>query len=158
MIFEMELHTIRFLNVYFFTMYFKLIVNFCIFVPFIARFGEIHEWSNKPTVKVAVTVDAPRVMKLVMDRLLDSWSSHEAFKKLFSLSFLYLCFVALELYLEFHFNFSVKGKFLLLHWLNFHLTSNYNIWAALVSYLLNSSYIISSSFVQTVNNSTNQID
>ncbi|XP_047163443.1 probable uridine nucleosidase 2 [Vigna umbellata] len=36
------------------------------------RFGEIHEWSNKPTVKVAVTVDAPRVMKLVMDRLLDS--------------------------------------------------------------------------------------
>ncbi|KAL9324753.1 hypothetical protein ACSQ67_005398 [Phaseolus vulgaris] len=36
------------------------------------RFGEIHVWSNKPTVKVAVTVDAPRVMKLVMDRLLDS--------------------------------------------------------------------------------------
>ncbi|XP_057445439.1 probable uridine nucleosidase 2 [Lotus japonicus] len=36
------------------------------------RFGEITEWSNKPTVKVAVTVDAPRVVKLVMDRLMDS--------------------------------------------------------------------------------------
>ncbi|XP_027361432.1 probable uridine nucleosidase 2 [Abrus precatorius] len=36
------------------------------------RFGEINEWSNKPTVKVAVTVDAPRVVKLVMDRLMDS--------------------------------------------------------------------------------------
>ncbi|KAH1045296.1 hypothetical protein GLYMA_09G285900v4 [Glycine max] len=36
------------------------------------RFAEINEWSNKPTVKVAVTVDAPRVMKLVMDRLVDS--------------------------------------------------------------------------------------
>ncbi|PNY06038.1 putative uridine nucleosidase 2-like protein [Trifolium pratense] len=33
-------------------------------------FGEITEWSNKPSVKVAVTVDAPRVVKLVMDRLL----------------------------------------------------------------------------------------
>lgn len=32
----------------------------------------MNEWSNKPTVKVAVTVDAPRVMKLVMDRLVDS--------------------------------------------------------------------------------------
>ncbi|KAK7273432.1 hypothetical protein RIF29_14481 [Crotalaria pallida] len=36
------------------------------------RFGEITEWSNKPSVKVAVTVDAPRVLKLVMDRLTDS--------------------------------------------------------------------------------------
>ncbi|XP_061357919.1 probable uridine nucleosidase 2 [Gastrolobium bilobum] len=36
------------------------------------RFGEITEWSNKPTVKVAVTVDAPRVVKLVMDRLMNS--------------------------------------------------------------------------------------
>lgn len=36
------------------------------------RFGEINEWSNKPTVKVAVTVDAPTVVKLVMDRLMDS--------------------------------------------------------------------------------------
>ncbi|KAL2339357.1 hypothetical protein Fmac_007297 [Flemingia macrophylla] len=35
------------------------------------RFGEINEWSNKPTVKVAVTVDAPTVVKLVMDRLMD---------------------------------------------------------------------------------------
>ncbi|KAK7308351.1 hypothetical protein VNO77_41953 [Canavalia gladiata] len=35
------------------------------------RFGEINEWSDKPTVKVAVTVDAPRVVKLVMDRLMD---------------------------------------------------------------------------------------
>lgn len=36
------------------------------------RFAEINAWSNKPTVKVAVTVDAPRVVKLVMDRLMDS--------------------------------------------------------------------------------------
>ena len=36
------------------------------------RFGEITEWSNKPTVKVAVTVDAPRVVKLIMDRLVES--------------------------------------------------------------------------------------
>ncbi|KAF1869724.1 hypothetical protein Lal_00017300 [Lupinus albus] len=36
------------------------------------RFGEITEWSNMPSVKVAVTVDAPRVVKLVMDRLMDS--------------------------------------------------------------------------------------
>ena len=34
------------------------------------RFAEITEWSNMPTVKVAVTVDAPRVVKLIMDRLL----------------------------------------------------------------------------------------
>ncbi|KAL1338993.1 hypothetical protein HN51_033570 [Arachis hypogaea] len=36
------------------------------------RFGEITEWSNKPTVKVAVTVDAPRVVKMIMDRLVES--------------------------------------------------------------------------------------
>ncbi|XP_062090151.1 probable uridine nucleosidase 2 [Humulus lupulus] len=36
------------------------------------RFGEVTEWSDKPTVKVAVTVDAPAVVKLVMERLLDS--------------------------------------------------------------------------------------
>lgn len=34
------------------------------------RFGETTEWCNMPTVKVAVTVDAPRIVKLVMDRLL----------------------------------------------------------------------------------------
>ncbi|CAK8570756.1 unnamed protein product [Lathyrus sativus] len=33
------------------------------------RFEEVTEWSNMPTVKVAVTVDAPRIVKLVMDRL-----------------------------------------------------------------------------------------
>ncbi|KAL5070762.1 hypothetical protein RYX36_021649 [Vicia faba] len=33
------------------------------------RFEEVTEWSNMATVKVAVTVDAPRVVKLVMDRL-----------------------------------------------------------------------------------------
>ncbi|GAB4858957.1 Probable uridine nucleosidase 2 [Ancistrocladus abbreviatus] len=36
------------------------------------RFGEVTEWTNKPTVKVAVTVDAPEVVKLVMQRLMDS--------------------------------------------------------------------------------------
>ncbi|KAF8402432.1 hypothetical protein HHK36_013388 [Tetracentron sinense] len=36
------------------------------------RFAEVTEWSNKPTVKVAVTVDAPAVVKLVMERLMDS--------------------------------------------------------------------------------------
>ncbi|KAL5545173.1 hypothetical protein UlMin_008957 [Ulmus minor] len=36
------------------------------------KFGEMTEWSDKPTVKVAVTVDAPAVVKLIMDRLLDS--------------------------------------------------------------------------------------
>lgn len=36
------------------------------------RFGEATEWSDKPTVKVAVTVDAPAVVKLVMDRLMES--------------------------------------------------------------------------------------
>ncbi|KAI9077382.1 hypothetical protein K1719_040695 [Acacia pycnantha] len=36
------------------------------------RFGEVTEWSDKPSVKVAVTVDAPAVVKLVMDRLMDS--------------------------------------------------------------------------------------
>lgn len=36
------------------------------------RYGEITEWSNKPTVKVAVTIDAPAVFELVMDRLMNS--------------------------------------------------------------------------------------
>ncbi|KAL7598411.1 probable uridine nucleosidase 2 [Lactuca sativa] len=36
------------------------------------RFNEATEWNNKPTVKVAVTVDAPAVVKLVMDRLMNS--------------------------------------------------------------------------------------
>ncbi|GER34193.1 pyrimidine-specific ribonucleoside hydrolase RihA [Striga asiatica] len=36
------------------------------------RFGEVTEWSYKPTVKVAVTVDAPAVVKLVMERLMHS--------------------------------------------------------------------------------------
>ncbi|KAJ6825034.1 putative uridine nucleosidase 2 [Iris pallida] len=36
------------------------------------RYGEITEWSNKPTVKVAVTVDAPAVVDLVMERLMYS--------------------------------------------------------------------------------------
>uniref|UniRef100_A0A803L1T7 Inosine/uridine-preferring nucleoside hydrolase domain-containing protein n=1 Tax=Chenopodium quinoa TaxID=63459 RepID=A0A803L1T7_CHEQI len=34
------------------------------------RFEEVTEWTDKPTVKVAVTVDAPEVVKLVMDRLM----------------------------------------------------------------------------------------
>ncbi|BBH08653.1 uridine-ribohydrolase 2 [Prunus dulcis] len=36
------------------------------------RFGEVTEWSDKPTVKVAVTVDAPAVVNLIMERLMDS--------------------------------------------------------------------------------------
>ncbi|KDP29547.1 hypothetical protein JCGZ_19260 [Jatropha curcas] len=36
------------------------------------RFGEVTEWSDKPSVKVAVTVDAPAVVKLVMERLMES--------------------------------------------------------------------------------------
>ncbi|KAG8375859.1 hypothetical protein BUALT_Bualt09G0002900 [Buddleja alternifolia] len=36
------------------------------------RFGEVSEWCDKPTVKVAVTVDAPSVVKLVMERLMHS--------------------------------------------------------------------------------------
>lgn len=35
-------------------------------------FGEVTEWTDKPTVKVAVTVDAPAVVKLIMERLMDS--------------------------------------------------------------------------------------
>ena len=38
------------------------------------RFGEVTEWTDKPTVKVAVTADAPALVKLVMERLMDSWS------------------------------------------------------------------------------------
>ncbi|XP_050388148.1 probable uridine nucleosidase 2 [Argentina anserina] len=36
------------------------------------KFGEVTEWCEKPTVKVAVTVDAPTVLNLVMERLMDS--------------------------------------------------------------------------------------
>ncbi|XP_051118358.1 probable uridine nucleosidase 2 [Andrographis paniculata] len=36
------------------------------------RFAEVNEWSDKPTVKIAVTVDAPGVHKLLMDRLMNS--------------------------------------------------------------------------------------
>lgn len=36
------------------------------------RFEEVTEWTDKPSVKVAVTVDAPAVMKLVMERLMHS--------------------------------------------------------------------------------------
>ncbi|KAG6767715.1 hypothetical protein POTOM_028929 [Populus tomentosa] len=36
------------------------------------RFGEVTEWTDKPTVKVAVTVDAPAVVKLLMERLMES--------------------------------------------------------------------------------------
>ncbi|KAF3451094.1 hypothetical protein FNV43_RR07183 [Rhamnella rubrinervis] len=36
------------------------------------RFEEVTEWSDKPTVKVAVTVDAPGVVKMTMERLMDS--------------------------------------------------------------------------------------
>ncbi|KAH1089590.1 hypothetical protein J1N35_016847 [Gossypium stocksii] len=35
------------------------------------RFAEITEWSDQPSVKVAVTVDAPAVLKLVMERLME---------------------------------------------------------------------------------------
>ncbi|XP_048231102.1 probable uridine nucleosidase 2 isoform X2 [Ricinus communis] len=33
------------------------------------RFAEVTEWSDKPSVKVAVTVDAPTALKMVMERL-----------------------------------------------------------------------------------------
>ncbi|XP_010485120.1 PREDICTED: probable uridine nucleosidase 2 [Camelina sativa] len=36
------------------------------------KFEEVTEWSNKPSIKVAVTVDAPAVLKLIMDRLMES--------------------------------------------------------------------------------------
>ncbi|XP_057777910.1 probable uridine nucleosidase 2 [Salvia miltiorrhiza] len=36
------------------------------------RFEEVTEWSDKPSVKVAVTVNAPAVVKLVMERLMNS--------------------------------------------------------------------------------------
>ncbi|URE46729.1 Inosine-uridine preferring nucleoside hydrolase [Musa troglodytarum] len=36
------------------------------------RYGESTEWSNKPTVRVAVTVDAPSVVKIMMERLMNS--------------------------------------------------------------------------------------
>ncbi|CAA7404988.1 unnamed protein product [Spirodela intermedia] len=34
------------------------------------RYGEMNEWFDKPKVKVAITVDAPAIVKLVMDRLM----------------------------------------------------------------------------------------
>ncbi|OUZ99298.1 Inosine/uridine-preferring nucleoside hydrolase domain [Macleaya cordata] len=43
-----------------------------IFYNTMKRFGEVTEWSDKPTVKVAVTVDAPAVLELVMERLMNS--------------------------------------------------------------------------------------
>ncbi|KAI3843566.1 hypothetical protein MKW98_011969 [Papaver atlanticum] len=43
-----------------------------VFYNTVKRFMEETEWSGKPTVKVAVTVDAPAVLKLVMDRLINS--------------------------------------------------------------------------------------
>ncbi|XP_073046521.1 probable uridine nucleosidase 2 [Primulina eburnea] len=36
------------------------------------RFEEVTEWCDKPMVKVAVTVDAPTVVKMVMERLIHS--------------------------------------------------------------------------------------
>lgn len=36
------------------------------------RFAELTEWTDKPSVKVAVTVDASAIVKLLMDRLMDS--------------------------------------------------------------------------------------
>lgn len=36
------------------------------------KFAETTEWTDKPAVKVAVTVDAPQVVKLMMDRLMGS--------------------------------------------------------------------------------------
>jgi hypothetical protein len=33
------------------------------------RYGEITAWTGKPTVKVAVTVDAPAVVEMIMQRL-----------------------------------------------------------------------------------------
>ncbi|KAG6726644.1 hypothetical protein I3842_02G090300 [Carya illinoinensis] len=35
-------------------------------------FGEVTEWTAKPKVKVAVTADAPAILNLVMERLMDS--------------------------------------------------------------------------------------
>ncbi|KAB2035503.1 hypothetical protein ERO13_D04G136300v2 [Gossypium hirsutum] len=35
------------------------------------RFAEITKWSDQPSVKVAVTVDAPAVLKLVLERLME---------------------------------------------------------------------------------------
>jgi hypothetical protein len=34
------------------------------------RYGEITAWTGMPTVKVAVTVDAPAVVELMMRRLM----------------------------------------------------------------------------------------
>ncbi|KHG17632.1 putative uridine nucleosidase 2 -like protein [Gossypium arboreum] len=37
----------------------------------LTRFAEITEWSDQPSVKVAVTIDAPADLKLVMERLME---------------------------------------------------------------------------------------
>lgn len=42
------------------------------YISTFTRFGEVTEWSDKPLVKVAVTVDAPAVVKMIMERLMDS--------------------------------------------------------------------------------------
>ncbi|XP_026456217.1 probable uridine nucleosidase 2 [Papaver somniferum] len=43
-----------------------------VFYNTVKRFMEETGWSGKPTVKVAVIIDAPAVLKLVMDRLINS--------------------------------------------------------------------------------------
>ncbi|KAK7404639.1 hypothetical protein VNO78_05594 [Psophocarpus tetragonolobus] len=40
--------------------------------PISHLFGEINDWSNKPSVNVVMIVYAPRVMNLVMDGFMDS--------------------------------------------------------------------------------------
>ncbi|KMZ60409.1 putative uridine nucleosidase 2 [Zostera marina] len=36
------------------------------------KYGEITEWTDKPKVKVAVTVDSPAIVEIVLDRLINS--------------------------------------------------------------------------------------
>ncbi|EPS73547.1 hypothetical protein M569_01207 [Genlisea aurea] len=36
------------------------------------RFGEVTDWTDKPAVKVAVTIDAPEVVRLAMEKLINS--------------------------------------------------------------------------------------
>ncbi|KAK8941548.1 putative uridine nucleosidase 2 [Platanthera guangdongensis] len=43
-----------------------------IFDNTVKRFEGITDWSNKPKIKVAVTVDAPAILQLIMDRLMNS--------------------------------------------------------------------------------------
>ncbi|MQL90827.1 hypothetical protein Taro_023427 [Colocasia esculenta] len=47
------------------------------------RYGETSEWFNKPKVKVAVTVDAPAIVKMIMERLTSSMSTSKAPKDFF---------------------------------------------------------------------------